>query len=162
MSICLKTEDEETIYVSLEEIKEFKTIMTYLNIELKDLNTDNVEIQIEDDIITELPGINFKTIDKILEYVRFELENKDLHLHNKSVWYNNFLTCKDSLLIDIMNACDYLQYNELLEKCCEKLSDDLNKCNSVEDLKIKLKITRDLTKDEEEELVSSVVFNKNE
>ena len=34
-----------------------------------------------------------------------------------------------------MNSVDYLQYEYLLDKACEKLSDDILKCDSVDDVK---------------------------
>jgi len=56
-----------------------------------------------------------------------------------------------------MGAADYLNYEYLLDKACEKLSDDILKCDSIEDVKTKFKITKEFTEEEEQEILN---FNK--
>ena len=56
----------------------------------------------------------------------------------------------------ILNSVDYLEYEYLLDKACEKLSDDILKCDSVEDVKLKFKITREFTEQEETQILESV------
>ena len=45
-----------------------------------------------------------------------------------------------------MNSADYLQYDYLLDQACEKLSDDILKCDTVDDVKKNLKLPENLQK----------------
>ena len=148
MSLRLVTNDNKNINVSLNEILQFKFITSMLNIE----DTDNTSYELEEDY--EIPlDISFNTLEKILEFSNYELNNKETHIHEKSVFYNTYFTCNDELLFNIMNSADYLNYDYLLDKACEKLSDDILKCDSVEDVKKKFKITREFTEEEEKEIL---------
>ena len=148
MSLRLVTNDNKHINVSLDEILQFKFITSMLHIE----DTDNNSYELEEDY--EIPlDISFNSLEKILEFSNYELNNKETHIHEKSVFYNTYFTCSDELLFNVMNSADYLNYDYLLDKACEKLSDDILKCDSVEDVKKKFKITREFTEEEEKEIL---------
>ena len=118
-----------------------------------DMNdTENNSYELADDY--EIPlDISYNVLSKILEFSNFELNNKETHIHTKSVFYNEYFTCEDDILFGIMNCADYLNYDYLLDKACDKLSDDILKCDSVEDVKKKFKITREFTEEEEQEIL---------
>lgn len=148
MSLRLVTNDNKHINVSLDEILQFKFITSMLHIE----DTDNNSYELEEDF--EIPlDISFNSLEKILEFSNYELNNKETHSHEKSVFYNTYFTCSDELLFNVMNSADYLNYDYLLDKASEKLSDDILKCDSVEDVKKKFKITREFTEEEEKEIL---------
>ena len=148
MSLRLVTNDNKHINVSLDQVLEFKLITDMLDIDI----TENTSYELGEDY--EIPlDISYTILNKILEFSNYELNNKDTHIHNKSVYYNEYFTCEDELLFGIMNSADYLNYDSLLDKACDKLSDDILKCDSVEDVKKKFKLTRELTKEEEDEIL---------
>jgi len=148
MSLRLVTNDNKHINVSLDEILEFKLITDMLDIH----DTQNNTYELGEDY--EIPlDIPYKILTKILEFSNFELKNKDTHIHNKLIYYNEYFTCDDELLFGLMNSVDYLNYDYLLDKACEKLSDDILKCDSVDAVKKKFKITREFTEKEENEIL---------
>tara|TARA_B100001175_G_C19452820_1_gene612231 strand:- start:877 stop:1338 length:462 start_codon:yes stop_codon:yes gene_type:complete len=148
MSLRLVTNDNKNINVSLEEILDFKLITNMLDIN----DTENNIYELADDY--EIPlDISYNILSKILEFSNFELNNKETHIHTKSVFYNEYFTCEDDVLFGIMNCADYLNYDYLLDKACDKLSDDILKCDTVQDVKKKFKITREFTEEEENEIL---------
>ena len=139
MSLLLVSTENKKIEVSFEEIKCFKFITAMLNIEDDDENTN---YELNEDL--EVPvDVSYETLKKILEFRNYELENEDTHQQEKELFYNQYFVCSDTVLFDLMNSVDYLQYEYLLDKACEKLSDDILKCDSVDDVKLKFKITRE-------------------
>tara|TARA_Y100000389_G_scaffold184019_1_gene202068 strand:+ start:130 stop:591 length:462 start_codon:yes stop_codon:yes gene_type:complete len=148
MSLRLVTNDNKNINVSLEQILQFKFITSMLNIE--DIDNNTYELEEDYEIPLDIP---YNTLEKILEYSNYELNNKETHIHDKSVFYNNYFTCSDELLFSVMNSADYLNYDALLDKSCEKLADDILKCDSVDEVKKKFKITREFTPEEENEIL---------
>lgn len=150
MSLRLVTNDNKHINVSLEEVLEFKLITDMLDIDIDTL--ENTTYELSEDY--EIPlDISFNILSKIIEFSNYELNNKETHTHIKCVYYNEYFTCEDEILFGIMNSVDYLNYDYLLNKACEKLSDDILKCDSVEDVKKKFKITREFTEEEENEIL---------
>jgi hypothetical protein len=151
MSLVLLTNDNKNIKVSLTEVLEFKLIRNMLSI----YDTENNTYELEEDY--EIPlDIQYNTLKKILEFSNYELNNKNTHIHDKSVFYNQYFICEDNLLFNIMNSADYLEYEYLLDKACDKLSDDILKCNSVDEVKKKFKITREFTEEEENSILKDI------
>ena len=139
MSLLLVSTENKKIEVSFEEIKCFKFITAMLNIEDDDENTN---YELNEDL--EVPvDVSYETLKKVLEFRNYELKNEDTHQQEKELFYNQYFVCSDTVLFDLMNSVDYLQYEYLLDKACEKLSDDILKCDSVDDVKLKFKITRE-------------------
>ena len=123
-----------------------------LNIQNDDKNTN---YELNEDI--EIPlDVSYDILKKILEFINYELENEDTNDQEKELFYNQYFVCSDTILFDLMNSVDYLEYEYLLDKACEKLSDDILKCDSVEDVKLKFKITREFTEQEETQILESV------
>ena len=151
MSLLLVSTENKKIKVSFEEIKCLKFITAMLNIEDDDENTN---YELNEDL--EVPiDVSYETLKKILEFRNYELENEDTHDQEKELFYNQYFVCSDTILFDLMNSVDYLQYEYLLDKACEKLSDDILKCDSVDDVKVKFKITREFTEKEENDILES-------
>ena len=152
MSLLLVSKENKKIEVSFEEIKNLKLITAMLNIQNDDKNTN---YELNEDI--EIPlDVSYDILKKILEFINYELENEDTNNQEKELFYNQYFVCSDTILFDLMNSVDYLEYEYLLDKACEKLSDDILKCDSVEDVKLKFKITREFTEQEETQILESV------
>jgi len=152
MSLLLVSKENKKIEVSFEEIKNLKLITAMLNIQNDDKNTN---YELNEDI--EIPlDVSYDILKKILEFINYELENEDTNDQEKELFYNQYFVCSDTILFDLMNSVDYLEYEYLLDKACEKLSDDILKCDSVEDVKLKFKITREFTEQEETQILESV------
>ena len=150
MSIRLVTKDNKNINVSVNEILDFKIITDML--EIYDIDK-SANYEIEDTY--EIPlDITYNTLKKILEFSSFETKNVNIHIHEKSVFYSKYFEMKDEELFDVINSADYLNYDYLIDKACDKLSDDILSCNSVDELKKKFKITREFTKEEENEILN--------
>ena len=153
MSIVLTTKENKEFPLSFEQIKNFKLITSMLGIDDSDENTtyeisENLKIPID---------VSYDTMKKIMQFVDFELENVDKHIHEKLLFYNEYFVCSDTVLFELMNSTDYLQYEELLDRACEKLSDDILKCESVNDVKLKFKITKEFTPEEEQDIINSIM-----
>ena len=145
MVLTLITKENKKINVSKKEIES----CLFINSMLTDYNEeDNYEIPID---------VSYDIFKKILEFIEYENNNKETHLHEKFVFYEQYFTISDTILYEIMGAADYLNYEYLLDKACEKLSDDILKCDSIEDVKTKFKITKEFTEEEEQEILN---FNK--
>ena len=152
MSLLLVSKENKKIEVSFEEIKNLKLITAMLNIQNDDKNTN---YELNEDI--EIPlDVSYDILKKVLEFINYELENEDTNDQEKELFYNQYFVCSDTILFDLMNSVDYLEYEYLLDKACEKLSDDILKCDSVEDVKLKFKITREFTEQEETQILESV------
>ena len=152
MSLLLVSKENKKIEVSFEEIRNLKLITAMLNIQNDDKNTN---YELNEDI--EIPlDVSYDILKKILEFINYELENEDTNDQEKELFYNQYFICSDTILFDLMNSVDYLEYEYLLDKACEKLSDDILKCDSVEDVKLKFKITREFTEQEETQILESV------
>ena len=126
MSLLLVSKENKKIEVSFEEIKNLKLITAMLNIQNDDKNTN---YELNEDI--EIPlDVSYDILKKILEFINYELENEDTNNQEKELFYNQYFVCSDTILFDLMNSVDYLEYEYLLDKACEKLSDDILKCDS--------------------------------
>lgn len=153
MSIVLTTKENKEFPLSFEQIKNFKLITSMLGIDDSDENTT---YEISEDLKIPI-DVSYDTMKKIMQFVDFELENVDKHIHEKLLFYNEYFVCSDTVLFELMNSTDYLQYEELLDKACEKLSDDILKCDSVNDVKLKFKITKEFTPEEEQDIINSIM-----
>ena len=153
MSIVLTTKENREFPLSFQQIKNFKLITSMLEIDDSD---ENAIYEISEDLKIPI-DVSYDTMKKIMQFVNFELENADKHIHEKLLFYNEYFVCSDTILFELMNAVDYLQYEELLDKACEKLSDDILKCDSVNDVKLKFKITKEFTPEEEQDILNSIM-----
>ena len=153
MSIILTTKEKKEFPLSFEQIKNFKLITSMLGI---DNNEENTTYEISEDLIIPI-NVSYDIMKKIMQFVDFELENGDNHIHDKLLFYNEYFVCSDIVLFELLNSTDYLGYEELLDKACEKLSDDILKCDSVNDVKLKFKITKEFTPEEEEDIINSIM-----
>ena len=91
MSIRLVTKDNKNINVSVNEILDFKIITDML--EIYDIDK-SANYEIEETY--EIPlDITYNTLKKILEFSSFETKNVNIHIHEKSVFYNKYFEMKD-------------------------------------------------------------------
>ena len=157
MSLKLKTSDNKLLEVELKKIKDLKMICALLNIE------DNEEYMLTEDFELPLEDIDYNTLNKIYTFCEYEYNMKDINCttQDKFNWYNSYFTCSNDDLFNLLNGCDYLQYEYLLDMGCDRLANDIKKCDSVDSLKARFGITKDLTEEEEKELLNNVLFTKN-
>ena len=156
MSLKLKTSDNKLLSVELKKIKELKMICALMNIE------EGEDYELTEDYELPLEDINYDTLRKIYSFCEYEYEVKDVNCttQDKFNWYNSYFTCSNEDLFNLLNGCDYLQYEYLLDMGCDRLANDIKKCDSVDSLKAKFGITKDLTEEEEKELLNNVIFTK--
>jgi len=156
MSLKLKTSDNKLLEVELKKITNLKMICALLNIE------DNEEYMLTEDFELPLEDIDYNTLKKIYTFCEYEYNMKDINCttQDKFNWYNSYFTCSNEDLFNLLNGCDYLQYEYLLDMGCDRLANDIKKCDSVDSLKSKFGITKDLTEEEEKELLNNVLFTK--
>ena len=119
--------------------------------ENKTLNNFNLK----EDYEIEL-DINYNILEKIFEYADYTFKIKELNItdQDKFNYINNFLDCKKDDLCDLLNACYYLQYDDLVDIICDKIADDIEKCDSVESITKLFNINKIISKEEEEEILS--------
>ena len=156
MSLKLKTSDNKLLSVELKKIKELKMICALMNIE------ENEDYELTEDYELPLEDINYDTLRKIYSFCEYEYEVKDVNCttQDKFNWYNSYFTCSNEDLFSLLNGCDYLQYEYLLDMGCDRLANDIKQCDSVDSLKAKFGLTKDLTEEEEKELLNNVIFTK--
>ena len=146
----LLTNDNETIEIDIEKIQELKLIM-----ELIDSNDDDSDD--EEDNQIEIPiDVESKILKKILEACNYEYENRDNNItdDDKFNWYNNYFICNEEDLHKLLESADYLNYDSLVDLGCEKIANDIRSCNSLDDVKKKLSVSKEITKEEENELLN--------
>ena len=76
-------------------------------------------------------------LNKILIILNYIHTIKDLNITEQDMYnyINEFLDCKNEILCDLLNTADYLQYDDLVDVVCEKIADDIQKCDSIETIK---------------------------
>ena len=71
-------------------------------------------------------------------------------------YINEFLDCKNDTICELLNTADYLQYDNLIDVICEKIADDIQKCDNLETLKKKFNIKNIISQEEEDELINNI------
>lgn len=145
MPIIIKTKDDKNIEVHnmniINEIKIFKSL-------LEDCDLDDT-IEIPLDITEEL-------LDKILEvfYYEEDCKNKSITDQDKYNWYNNYFSISDDIMCKLLETADYLEYESLVDIGCEKIADSIRSCKSLNDVKKNLGVTKEISPEEESELIN--------
>ena len=167
MPLIITTNDSKTI--EIDDIKPYdkiKLIMSFLNLENNELNENNSNdeivdkfnmIDISDNYEFHLDASYF-ILNKIFEYSKYIYTIKDLNITDQDMYnyINKFLDCKNEILCDLLNTADYLQYDDLVEVVCEKIADDIQKCDNIETIKKKFNIKNIISQEEEEELIKNI------
>ena len=161
MPIIINTNDNNKI--EIDDIKPYikiKLIMSFLNSEDIDFNEENNNFDIIDmsyDYEFDLDA-KHSILTKIFDYSKYIYTIKDLNITDQDMYnyINEFLDCKNETLCDLLNTADYLQYDDLVEVICEKIADDIQKCDNIETIKKKFNIKNIISQEEEEELIKNI------
>ena len=167
MPLIINTNDNNKI--EIDDIKPYikiKLIMSFLNsedIECNQQNEENEEnynfdmIDMSYDYEFDLDS-KHSILTKIFDYSKYIHTIKDLNITEQDMYnyINEFLDCKNETLCDLLNTADYLQYDDLVEVICEKIADDIQKCDNIETIKKKFNIKNIISQEEEEELIKNI------
>lgn len=161
MPLIINTNDNNKI--EIDDIKPYvkiKLIMSFLNSEDIDFNEENDNFDMFDmscDYEFDLDG-KYSILTKIFDYSKYIYTIKDLNITEQDMYnyINEFLDCKNETLCDLLNTADYLQYDDLVEVICEKIADDIQKCDNIETIKKKFNIKNIISQEEEEELIKNI------
>ncbi|XP_055816840.1 SKP1-like protein 1 [Solanum dulcamara] len=137
------------------------------------IQSEMIKNMIEDGCATSvipLPNIDSKTLTKVIEYLNKHItKNEDEDEEEKDdngkavetaeeddlkEFDEQFVSVDWEELFDIIMAANYLNINELMELCCQSAADRL-KNKSVRAVREMLKITNDLTEEEEKEIINN-------
>ena len=152
MKIVIITKDNDKISINKECIKSFKILESLLE-EYNDEDEDNNE---DNDDIIEIPlEINTSVLNKILEIYTYEIDSQDKSVtdQDKYNWYNNYFSISDDDMCNLLESADYLEYEYLVDLGCERIADSIRSCKSVDDVKKKFGVTKEISQDEENELL---------
>ncbi|XP_060185910.1 SKP1-like protein 1 [Lycium barbarum] len=134
------------------------------------IQSEMIKNMIEDGCATSvipLPNIDSKTLTKVIEYLnkhitKDEDEDEEEEDARKAAetgeeddlkeFDEQFLSVGWEELFDIIMAANYLNIHELMELCCQSAADRL-KNKSVRAVREMLKITNDLTPEEEQAII---------
>lgn len=146
MSITINTKDNKSLHIP--DINIYKSIKYIHNFEY-DENNDNNIIEID---------TTYYIINKIFEYAKYIHSIKNFNITEQNLFnYNKeFLDIKTDDLCEILNICDYLQYDDLIDIITDKIADDIQNCDSVDTLKKKFNITNIISKEEENILLNEI------
>ena len=145
MPIIIKTEDNKNVTIENSNIIEsFKLLKSLLD-----------DFDIDDEI--EIPlNIKEEILIKILDVYYYEENCKSQNItdQDKYNWYNNYFSITDNTMCELLESADYLEYEHLVDIGCEKIADSNRCCKSLDDVKKTLGVTKEITKDEEKELLN--------
>ena len=148
MPITIQTNDKKEIETELRFLSKLQTIQELINVEENDeLDECDVEIPLD---------VEYDTMNKILMVCNYEYENREKNIteDDRFNWYNNYFTCNNDNLNKILESADYLGYEELVDMGCEKIANDIKSCKSVDDVKKKFGVSKEITKEQENELLN--------
>ena len=159
MSLTINTTDNKNIVI--DDIKPYyniKLIMDLIssNLEEEPINENNTMFLTEDYEITL--NSSYFILNKILDYAKHMYIIKDLNTTEQDMYnyINDYLDCKNDIICELLNTSDYLQYDILVDVICEKIADDIQKCDSIETLKKKFNIKNIISEEEERELIKNI------
>jgi hypothetical protein len=156
MSIIIKTEDNEQIILNdLNPYLDIKLITSLIDSEETEENNNSFELKKDYEIVLD---VKLSTLKKILEYSLHCYEIKSLNIteQDKYNYINKFLDCKHIEQCELLNTADYLEYEVLVDIICEKIADDIQKCDSVESVKKKFNIKNIISEAQEKELLNEI------
>jgi len=158
MSLKLVSKEGRKIEVDINKIKELKTVTSFLNCD--ELEADIIEL--EEDYEVPLEDVSYDILVKIYKMCEYEYNILSVNTteQDKFNWYNSYFTCSNDDLFELLNGADYLHYDKLINLGTDKLANDIKSCEDVDDLKKKFGITKDLTEEEEKDILNNVIFNK--
>ncbi|XP_016464888.1 SKP1-like protein 1 [Nicotiana tabacum] len=162
----MATEGKKMVTLKSNDDKEFEVE------EAAVIQSEMIKNMIEDGCATSvipLPNIDSNTLSKVIEYLnkhitRDEDEDEDDDKdkgkeaetgdeEDLKEFDEKFVNMGWEELFDIIMAANYLNIHELMELCCQSAADRL-KNKSVRAVREMLKITNDLTEEEEKEIIN--------
>lgn len=158
MSIIIQTKDDKQIVLNnINPYLDLKLITSLINETETEETNDNKLIELKEDYEIKL-DVKYSTLMKLLEYALHNYEIKDLNIteQDKFNYINDYLDCKNEDLCDLLNAADYLQYDILVDLICEKIADDIHKCDNLNSLKKKFNIKNIISDEQEQELLEQI------
>ena len=161
MPLIINTNDNNKIEINdIKPYVKIKLIMSFLNSEDIDFNEENDNFDMFDmsyDYEFDLDA-KHSILTKIFDYSKYIYTIKDLNITEQDMYnyINEFLDCKNETLCNLLNTADYLQYDDLVEVICEKIADDIQKCDNIETIKKKFNIKNIISQEEEEELIKNI------
>tara|TARA_Y100000389_G_C17444382_1_gene510656 strand:- start:671 stop:1150 length:480 start_codon:yes stop_codon:yes gene_type:complete len=158
MSLNLVSKEGKKLNVDINKIKELKTVTSFLNCD--ELEADIIEL--DEDFEIPLSDISYNTLKKIYKLCEYEYDTLNVNTteQDKFNWYNSYFTCSNDDLFELLNGADYLNYDKLIELGTDKLANDIKSCSDIDNLKTKFGITKDLTEEEEKDIINNILFNK--
>ncbi|KAK6775192.1 hypothetical protein RDI58_026193 [Solanum bulbocastanum] len=160
----------------MAESEDTKTMVTLKSNDDKEFEVEEaaasqsemIKNMIEDGCATSvipLPNINSKTLTKVITYLNKHITKDEANDKGKAVetgeedeeddlkeFDEQFMSMDWEELSDMIMAANYLNIHELMELCCQSAADRL-KNKSVRAVREMLKITNDLTEEEEKEII---------
>ncbi|MCD7456609.1 hypothetical protein HAX54_032328 [Datura stramonium] len=113
--------------------------------------------------VIPLPNIDGKTLSNVIEYLNKHISKDEDEDDGKPAetgkeddlkeFDEQFVNMDWEELFDVIMAANYLSIHELMELCCQSAADRL-KNKSVRAVREMLKITNDLTEEEEKEIIN--------
>tara|TARA_Y100000389_G_C17020227_1_gene298426 strand:+ start:35 stop:526 length:492 start_codon:yes stop_codon:yes gene_type:complete len=162
MSLNIRTNDNK--YIQISDINPYNDIKLLISL-LPDLeNEDNNNIEDKFKIIEEYENYEIELnasyfiLDKIFSYAMYMYNIKDINITQQDIYnyINDYLDCKNEIICELLNTADYLQYDILVDVICDKIADDIQKCDSIETLKKNFNIKNIISSEEEEELIKNI------
>ena len=138
--ITLISNDEKEYKISSELLKDSETIQGLI---------DNVGLE---NTSIPLPNIDSKILEKIIYYLEYT-NNKELSPEEKTNKEKELLDIDDDTMFNLILGCNYLQLNNLLDKCCKVVADIIKECKNPEEIRKRFNIKNDFTPEEEEEII---------
>ena len=151
MPLIIKTLDEQDIVVDdiniVKNIRLLKSLLEDFDLDNYDVDEDDVEIPLE---------VEEEIMNKILTLYYYEEDCKSQSItdQDKYNWYNNYFSISDDMMCKLLESADYLEYDHLVDMGCERIADSIRSCKSLNDLKKNLGVTKEITEEEEKELIN--------
>ena len=158
MSLKLVSKEGKHLEVDINKIKDLKMVTSFLN--LDELEADIIEL--DKDFEVPLEDIKYNTLVKIYKLCEYEYDTLNVNTteQDKFNWYKLYFTCSNDELFELLNGADYLHYDKLIELGTDKLANDIKSCGDINDIKTQFGITKDLTEEEEKDILNNIIFSK--
>ncbi|KAF0549644.1 E3 ubiquitin ligase complex SCF subunit sconC [Gigaspora margarita] len=106
-----------------------------------------------------IPNVNGKVLEKVLEWCEHHINDPQLNCGDDDSrrrntiieeWDENFLSCDQDMLFEIILAANYLEIKPLLDLGCKTVA-NMMKSKSPEEIRSAFNIDNDYTPEEEEQ-----------
>lgn len=97
-------------------------------------------------------GIPLEVNEQIFKLIITYLSFTPSEEINQEEFNKDFLNMDDDTLFKLVNACNYLEFKELLDLLCKHIATIIKSCSSPTSLRKRFNITNDFTPEEEEQI----------